>query len=125
LGRSLANFGTAFTLPLDYLLAVRAHKRIGGLTRAAELYLQHRLAILLMRMAQDDYSWPSEDDLTHKVAGLIGQIAQAKDELSKTKSDTEELEQRIKELEAEHAQASSRLAAADDLEEASQVEPAT
>lgn len=78
LSRSLANFGEAFTLPREFLdeLAQRG-KRVAGLGDRAVAYLQFRLGVLLARVAQDDFAWPSGEDLDIKIASLGEQIAAA------------------------------------------------
>ena len=40
-------------------------------------FLQFRLAVLLTRLAQDDFAWPSKEDLEIKIASLTEQITAA------------------------------------------------
>ena len=74
--RCIADFGLAFTLPREFLeeLAQRG-KRVAGLSEKAIGFLQFRLAVLLTRLAQDDFAWPSKEDLDIKIDGLTEQIA--------------------------------------------------
>ena len=74
--RRTADFGLAFTLPREFLeeLAKRG-KRVAGLSEQAIGFLQYRLAVLLTRLAQDDFAWPSKEDLDIKIASLDEQIA--------------------------------------------------
>jgi len=84
LSRSLADFGEAFTLPRDFLEELaRRGKRIAGLSEQAIAYLQFRLAVLLTRVARDDFGWPSKDDLKIKVESLNEQISEAEKKKAK------------------------------------------
>ncbi len=75
LARSRANFGEAFTVPRSLLEELaRRGKRIGGLGEKAVAYFQFRLAVMLTRVAQDDYAWPSGEDIGIKIAYLQEEI---------------------------------------------------
>lgn len=65
--RSTAEFGSAFSVPRAVLENLaHAGRRKASLGRIATEYLQHRLAVMLSRVAQDDYAWPSAEDLALK-----------------------------------------------------------
>lgn len=78
LPRSTADFGDAFTLPRTFLVELaKRGRRIAGLGEKAIAYLQFRLNVMLTRVAQDDYAWPSCEDIDIKLAHLGEQIEEA------------------------------------------------
>jgi len=132
ISRRIAEFELAFTLPREFLevLANRG-KRLAGLSERAIGFLQFRLAVLLTRLAQDDFAWPSQEDLKIKIESLVEQIAnaekkktqkatelqtatQCRDELE---ADLDEAESLITRLNAAKTQAEGFLMTADDLAE--------
>lgn len=75
LSRSVADFGEAFTLPRKLLEDLaRRGRRVASLGDRAIEYLQFRLNVMRTRVAQDDYAWPSAEDLGIKIADLDDRI---------------------------------------------------
>lgn len=132
LARSLADFGEAFTLSREFLQGLaRRGKRVAGLGDRAVSYLQFRLATLLTRVAQDDFAWPSREDLEIKIAALTEQVSAAEksaqtmsreadqsagDVRDSLLDDVEEGEAVVAGLKSQLDQAKAALGHADDLE---------
>jgi hypothetical protein len=130
ISRSLADFGLAFTLPREFLVEVaKRGKRTASLSEHAVAFLQFRLGVLLTRLAQDDFAWPSKEDLEIRIQDLTEQIAKAEKKTKKTAdadkasgdereslmADLTELDEEIAYLKSTKEQATAALATADEL----------
>lgn len=94
LQRSVANFSQAFTLPRLFLEKMEQKgMRKASLGKTAVEYLQFRLGVMLTRVAQDDYAWPSREDIELKIAYLKDEekergkkVEKAQEELEKARA---------------------------------------
>jgi len=127
--RGVADFGEAFTLPRQFLeVLAQQGRRVARLGDAALRFLQFRMGVMLTRLAQDDFSWPSKDDLDIRIAFLDEEIVKAKrkrekDAASATEPDDSflailrEQDERIRWLEQTRSQCEQARNTADDLAE--------
>ncbi len=93
LTRSTANFGDAFTVPRLLLEELeKKGKRKASLGEKAVAYLQFRFGVMLTRVAQDDYAWPSCEDIDLKIECFREEQGKVQKKLEKAKKDLQEAE---------------------------------
>ena len=118
LSRSAADFGNAFTVPRQLLEELeRKVKRVASLGEKAVSYLQFRFCVMLTRVAQDDFAWPSREDIEIKIASQEDRRKDTQKKLDKAEKDCKAAEgvsqEKIDDLRAEVDEQTAELTAID------------
>ncbi len=101
LNRHLAEMSELFTLPrLELAGFALSGKRVASLADEGVSYLAFRFAMMIWRVARDDYAWPSKADLSLKKSYLERELSKWKNKIQQLEKLTNEQLTQIEELQS-------------------------